>query len=324
MNKLRTIGDINPSVSRFDPDLAERLNKLAESPARGDPKTDPELPKFGDGFKFTVDDLVLRGNDDFYCNDKNVGQKYKGISTDAHVGVPVSLENCLKWAGDNNGVVATIPFLVAGLSVAQADNYLRQRWHTAYSEEFSGIDTEGVYKKGKPVVIVQHGIELLLPDRIRKAYNDGLTSQNGAKLTPDEWKKVLQAKNPLYTVQDVREGKVKNPFGCYRVVLGFDEAKATSSGYQDKDTFVNNDLVIARAGTLEYIEQYFENIKSGDTVCNGHRFGEIDPKISQGRVLFVDYDDFGLLGDYILDNYARFVVAPEAQGNNSLMGRAKK
>ena len=318
MNKLRTIGDINHS-SRFDPNLAERLNKLAESPSVSG--TNSEGRKNNSGvvsqtFTFAVDDLVLRGNDDFYCDEKNVGQQYKGIPENAYVGVPVSLENCLKWAGDNNGVVATIPFLVAGLSVAQADNYLRQRWHTAYSEEFSGIDTEGVYKKGKPVVIVQHGIELLLPDRIRKAYNDGLTSQNGAKLTPDEWKKVLQAKNPLYTVQDVREGKVKNPFGCYRVVLGFDEAKATSSGYQDKDTFVNNDLVIARAGTLEYIEPYFDNIQSGDTVCNGHRFGEIDPKISQGRVLFVNGSYYGLHG-VNLDGDARFVVAPEAQGNSS-------
>ena len=58
MNKLRTIGDINPSP-RFDSNLAERLNKLAESPARGDPKPGTEPPKFGDSFNVTVDDLVL-------------------------------------------------------------------------------------------------------------------------------------------------------------------------------------------------------------------------------------------------------------------------
>src|SRR3989344_4691063 len=289
MNKLRTIGDINHS-SRFDPNLAERLNKLAESPSVSG--TNSEGRKNNSGvvsqtFTFAVDDLVLRGNDDFYCDDKNVGQQYKGIPENAYVGVPVSLENCLKWAGDNNGVVATIPFLVAGLSVAQADNYLRQRWHTAYSEEFSGIDTEGVYKKGKPVVIVQHGIELLLPDRIRKAYNEGLTSQNGAKLTPDEWKKVLTAKNPLYTVEDVKKGKVKNPFGSYRVVLDFETAKATSSDYQEKQAFMTDDLVIARAGTLEYLEKYFDNIQSNNKVGNRHRLGEVAPRVAQGRVLFV-------------------------------------
>src|SRR3989344_3539374 len=307
MNKLRTIGDINPSVSRFDPDLAERLNKLAESPARGDPKTDPELPKFGDGFKFTVDDLVLRGNNDFYCDDKNVGQKYKGIAENAYVGVPVSLEKCLAWTSKNNGIVATMPLLIAGLSKAKPNNYLRQRFHTAYSEEFSGIDTEGVYSKGKPIVVVQHGIKLLLPDRIRKAYHEGLTPHNGAKLTPDEWKNVLNANTPLYTVQDVKKGKVKNPFENYRIVLGFDKAKATSSGCQDKNTFTNNDLVLARAGTLEYLEAYFDNIKSGDTVGNWHKFGEIDLRVSQGRVVFVDGSYNGLNGYYYLNNFARFV-----------------
>src|SRR3989338_8329291 len=271
--KLETIGDINNSP-RFDPNLAKRLNKLAESPAREDPKKGTELPKFGDGFKFTVDDLVLRGNNDFYCDDKNVGQKYKGIAENAYVGVPVSLEKCLAWTSKNNGVVATMPLLIAGLSKAKPNNYLRQRFHTAYSEEFSGIDTEGVYSKGKPIVVVQHGIKLLLPDRIRKAYHEGLTTHNGAKLTPDEWKNVLNANTPLYTVQDVKKGKVKNPFENYRIVLGFDKAKATISGYQDKNTFTNNDLVLARAGTLEYLEAYFDNIKSNNKVGNWYMFGE--------------------------------------------------
>ena len=304
MNKLRTIGDINP-YPRLDPDLAARLNKLAESPARGDP--DPEPPKFGDGSNVTVDDLVLRGNDDFYCNDKNVGQKYKGIPADSYVGVPVSLEKCLSWAGDNNGIVATLPYLIAGLSVAQADNYLRQRWHTAYSEEFSGVDTEGVYSKGKPIVIVQHVIQTLLPDRIRKAYSEGLIVQNGAKLSPEEWKNVLNANNPIYTVEDVKKGKVKNPFGNYRVVLDFETAKATSLGYQDKNTFTNNKLVIARAGTLDHLEAYFDNIQSGNTVGNWHKFGEMDPRLSQGRVMFVNYNNNGLVGDIELDGNARFV-----------------
>src|SRR3989344_8188307 len=323
--KLETIGDTKP-YPRFDPDLAGRLNKLAESPTRGDPKKGTELPKLGDGFNVTVDDLVLRCNDDFYCGDKNVGQKYKGIPADAHVGVPVSLEKCLAWAGSNNGIVATMPYLIAGLSVAQANNYLRWCFHTAYSEEFSGIDTEGIYSKGKPIVVVQHGIKLLLPDRIRKAYNEGLTAQNAARLQADEWKNVLNANTPLYTVQDVKKGKVKNPFENYRIVLGFDKAKATSSGYQDKNTFTNNDLVLARAGTLEYLEAYFDNIKhSYDTVGNWHKFGEIDPRVSQGRVLFVGSSGYGLSGDDYLNCGACFVgVAPEAQGKTSLKGRGKK
>src|SRR3989338_4610416 len=304
--KLETIGDINNSP-RFDPNLAKRLNKLAESPAREDPKKGTELPKFGDGFKFTVDDLVLRGNNDFYCDDKNVGQKYKGIAENAYVGVPVSLEKCLAWTSKNNGIVATMPLLIAGLSKAKPNNYLRQRFHTAYSEEFSGIDTEGVYSKGKPIVVVQHGIKLLLPDRIRKAYNEGLTPQNAARLQADEWKKLLTAKNPLYTVEDVKKGKVKNPFGSYRVVLDFETAKATSSDFQKKQAFMTNDLVIARAGTLEYLEKYFDNIQSNNKVGNRHRLGEVAPRVAQGRVLFVYFILSGLSGNLNLYFNACFV-----------------
>ena len=163
MNELRTIGDINHS-SRFDPDLAKRLNKLAESPSVSETNSEGITNNsrvVSQTFPFTVEDLVNRGNDDFYCDDKNVGQQYKGIPAYAYVGVPVSLENCLKWAGDNNGIVATMPYLIAGLSIAKPDNYLRQRFHTAYSEEFSGIDIEGVYSKGKPIVVVEHGIAIV-------------------------------------------------------------------------------------------------------------------------------------------------------------------
>ena len=69
----------------------------------------------------------------------------------------------------------------------------------------------------------------------------------------------------------------------------------------------NNDLVLARAGTLEYIEPYFDTIQSGNTVGNWHRFGKIDPRVSQGRVLFVYDGNNGLHGNFNLDNDARFV-----------------
>ena len=297
----------NAELSQREKSILERylarMSAVPTPPPNPEPNPQPDLAlsRLSGDFPFTVDDLLLSGNDDFYDESKNVGQKYKGIPADVYVGVPVSLEKCLQWTGNNNGVVATMPYLIAGLSKAKTENYLRQRFHTACSEEFSGIDTEGIYSKGKPIVVVQHGIEVLIPDRIRKAYSEGLTPHNGAKLTPDEWKKVLTAKSPIYTVEDVKKGKVKNPCGSYRVVLGFDKAKATTSNYQDKNTFTNNELVIARVGTLEHLEKYFDNVQSGDTVGNWHRFGEIDPKVPQGRVLFVD-------GSYINGLYVGYLT----------------
>src|SRR3989338_7462257 len=139
--KLETIGDIN-NFSRSDSNLAERLNKLAENPSVSGTNSEGRTNNsrvVSQTFPFTVDDLVLRGNDDFYDESRNVGQQYEGIPADVYVGVPVSLENCLKWAGDNNGIVATMPYLIAGLSKAGSDNYLRQGFHNAYSEEVSGI-----------------------------------------------------------------------------------------------------------------------------------------------------------------------------------------
>ena len=228
--------------------------------------------------------------------------KYAGLFNEA----PLD-EKTLEWAGKNNGIVATMPYLIAGLSRAKPDNYLRKCFHTCYSEEFSGVDTEGVYKKGESIVIVQHGIEVLTPNRIRKAYTEGLTLQNGARLTPDEWKKVLTVSTPLYTVDDVKKGNVKNPFGRYRVVLSFDTAKTTISDHQPKNVFMNNDLVLARAGKLEYMESCFDNIQSGGTVSNRHRFREIDPRVPQGRVLFVKTFEIGFDGSNNLSNFSRFV-----------------
>ena len=277
-------------------------------------------------FPFSVDDLVNSGKDDFYDESRNNPKVYAGLSETAYVGVPVSLEKCLSWVQLRNGVVATMPYLVAGLSVAKSDNYLRQRWHTACSEELVGIDTVGIVNRGKPVVIVQHGNLILTPDRIRTAYNTGLTKQNAAILHPQqEIDTILRGTHPvtggsinLYTVDDIKKGKVKSPFGYYAVVLDFETAKDTLSNYQDKKTFLKNELVIARAGTLDYLEKYFDNIQSENTVGNWHRFNEIDPKQAQGRVLFVTNNNNGLSGNFDLNYYARFVgVAPEAQDKKS-------
>ena len=45
---------------------------------------------------------------------------------------------------------------------------------------------------------------------------------------------------------------------------------------------MENPLVIARAGTLKHLDDYFEKAKSSDKVGNWHRFGEIDFRQPQG------------------------------------------
>ena len=80
----------------------------------------------------------------------------------------------------------------------------------------------------------------------------------------------------LYTVDDVKRG-IPEPFGRYAVWMPAEAAKTTASNWHKKKEFMENPLVIARAGTLEHIEAYFEKAKHTDgTVGNWHRFGEID------------------------------------------------
>ncbi len=278
-----------------------------------------EIPVFP-----TVEDLLNFGNDDFYDESRNTGRKYAGISENAYVGVPESLEKCLSWVKLRNGVVASMPYLIGGLSKVQSNHWLRWRWHTCYSEENVGIDKNGKFaNKGKPVIVVVHCGGILTPERIRKAYNEGLTPQKAARFEDSEFSDLLEGKLPsgekiqLYTVDDVKNGRIPEPFGRYAVVItDFEKAKATINGYQDKTNFMSNDLVIARAGTLEYLDAYFENIKSDkEKVGNWHKFSEVDPEVSQGRLSFVGVScGSSLCGSGGICSNGRFVVvAPEAR-----------
>ena len=115
----------------------------------------------------------------------------------------------------------------------------------------------------------------------------------------------------LYNVDDVKKG-IPEPFGRYAVWMPAETAKATASGYHKKKDFMENTLVIARAGTLEHLDDYFDKAKSSDKVGNWCRLGEIDFRQPQGRLLFV-YGTHGGLGGYLNLSNGRFVgVAPEA------------
>lgn len=316
---------MSSDLSSGEMSILERyLARKNAVPAKPPEDPDSKPPKKDErDFPFTIEDLVNRGNDDFYSTDKNA----QGIN----VGISISLRKTLKYFG-SEGVVASMPYLIGGLSIANTDNFLRKNWHTALSEEDVGIDKKGKFVgKGKPILIVEHGGGILLPDRIDKAYTDGLTPQNAARFTPKEFDDLLEGVLPsgerivLYSVNDVKEGKVKNPFGRYAVWLPFETAKTTNSGWHNKHDFINNDLVIARAGTTKYLNNYFEKVKHNDrTVGNWHRFNEIDPNVPQGRVLFVDDNCSGLNGDSNLNGSGRFGgVAPEALKNKSRSGARK-
>jgi len=292
----------------------ELIDRWAWTPSKGVPKKEEPKILVPKSFNFSIDDLVSNPQAPFY-SDKKEGDKF--------VGAPIAFQEALNYAGEE-GIVANMPFLIAGKSVANKNNYLWKTWFTCNSEEHCGM------KDGSPVIIVVHGGGILTPERIKQAYKDGLTSAHAASLSSDEWNGLLEGELPngdktnLYELSDVKEGKIPEPFGKYAVILPFELAKNTNSSRHNKTEFMENHLVIARAGTLEHLDAYFEKAKHSteNNVGCYHRFNEVNPAQAQGRLLYLNDNYSGLVGNGNLDFNGRFVgVAPKAHVVRG--GRAK-
>ena len=276
------------------------------------PEKIPPKPLSQSSYK--IEDLITKGKE-FESEAKNQA----GLL----IGIPTALREALQYTTPN-GVVASMPYHIAGKAKADKSNYLWKKWFTALSEENVGMDQKGAFtKKGKPVVVVVHSGGILIPDRIEKEYDRGLSAQNTAKYTIKEFDDLLSGKLPsgetieIYTVDQVKRKEIPNPFGRYGVALDFEIAKSVKYDHNyKKGEFVGNPLVLARTGTPEYLEDYFEKAQehSQHFVRNWHRFHQIDYEQPQGRLLFVGNTNGGLDGYFSLDGYGRFVgVAPEVQ-----------
>ena len=300
---------------RLEEEKRKRSKKKGVRKKKTDEDSTPTID-IDTSFPFSVEDLVERGKE-FYSADRD--------GKNQEIGVSVSLRTALKWSLEHDGVVATMPFLIAGLSIADLNNYLRKEWHTTRTEEYSGIDIDGVLgSAGEPVVVTLHGGGILTPGRILKAINEGVTPKGNAVLTSEEFNQVLRGSVlpekykpfPFYTVDDVKNDKVSSPFGRYAVWLPLDMAESTQVGPNNKKEFMKNNLVLARAGTPRYIEQYFDNVQAESLlVCNYHRFKEINPKVSQVRMLFINNTNAGLDGGYTLCGASRYVAVGRKKKN---------
>lgn len=259
-------------------------------------------------------DALIKNGKEFHSEQKDAKGRY--------IGLAIALQEAYDQMGSNE-LIATLPYLIAGKAQADKSNYLWQKWFNGLSEENAGIDKNGyLVSRGSGIVIILHGRGILTADRIKQAYSEGLTPQGAAKFTDDEFDNLIRGFLPngenidLYPVDDVFKGKILNPFENYAIWMPAETARRTYSGYHKKEKFMENHLVIARAGTLEHLDKYFDKAKDSDReVGCYHRFEEIDFRQPQGRVLFVGKDCNGLLGGFSLNDDSRFVgVAPEAPG----------
>ena len=233
--------------------------------------------------------------------------------------MPIALRRAEEHAG-SSGIVVNLPEFIAAKAKADKNHAFWNDWYTVQTEEDIGIDITGkFYTRGTPILVVMHGGGILLPERIEAAHTMGLLN-GSAKFQENEFEDLLKGNIygksfPLYRIAEVKKG-VSNLPHQFGVVMPYKIAQRTNSGYHQKDPFLKNPLVLARAASsLDHLENYYEKAKASDNnLGNWHPFKNRDASVPRGRVFFVNSTYNGLYGNSSLNDNGRFVgVAPEVQ-----------
>lgn len=121
----------------------------------------------------------------------------------------------LKQARDKDSRVATLPDLV-NYRLTCPDLRLWEHRFITSSEESCGPNTfRAKYVTNAPVYAIAHGNATILknPERVKKAFEQGLTQQGGAVLTPEEFRLVITGHDgqfPVLTVNDFLDATKKD------------------------------------------------------------------------------------------------------------------
>ncbi len=208
----------------------------------------------------------------------------------------LAFRQALNYAGDE-GFVASLPQLLHARVNAGYDNIVWNTWFSANSEE-SVVTTP----QGSPVVVTVHGggifgntarIERALRADLSRHNVHGLTGQYAAKITPQEARGLLRGRLPdgtefpLYEYGEFRKGVGGLPWR-YGVVLDFQTAKASATGYAPFDELRDDPVTICRAGGVEAAAAYLEKARNRNDTSRmqvSHRHNAIDPAQPQTRLL---------------------------------------
>jgi hypothetical protein len=251
----------------------------------------------------------------------NRGKGFRNDYNNKFLGLAESLQEAMDFAG-TDGSVASLPYLVAGKALAGIDNYLWKNAFTALSSENIGIDKRGIYvKPGNAVLITIHGVGVLTPERLGVEDRRNLYSPLAAVYDYEEFDDLCKGRLPngefiqIYPIDAVQKGLITDVFGSYGIALDFATARYTTSYFFNKKEFMQNPLVLARVGTLEYLEAYFDKAKEDkELVANFHRLREVVSEIPQYHPLLVLKGCSGLDALSEQAYYNRFVaVQPEVQ-----------
>ena len=253
-----------------------------------------------------------------------------------------ALKDALRYAGED-GFVASLPQLLHARVNADYDNIVWNTWFTANSEE-SVVTTP----QGHHVVVVVHGGGIFAtPKRLERSYradldrsnSNGLTGQYAAKITSGEARDLLDQGKlpdgsaiPMYAYDEISQGISEMPTR-HGIVLDYQLAKKSTSGYELFRNLRRDPLMIARAGGPEAAEAYLDKAAARHgtrRMGSFHPFNRIDPDQPQTRLLNLGgnqgglnsegkdeglglgYDlDWGISGNNGLVDMARYVaVAP--------------
>ncbi len=237
-------------------------------------------------------------------------------------GVGDAYRRALRFASRRNGFVASLPQLVDARLMADGSDFVWTNWFTANSEEDFGVT-----KQGSLVVAVTHGGGILssTPNRVQRAYQEGLTNIYAARFTPKEWRGLLNGRlsNQVLTFEDF--DNARNLPDRYTVVLDFNPTKDLPSGVQSVDSLRDNKLFIVRAGgraRANAILDKFLRVYNRTEYGNWHCLKETDPRVAQGRLLYLGYDcSDGFYGSYYLSSDGRFVAGVSAGGAQLVLPR---
>lgn len=211
----------------------------------------------------------------------------------------------------NYGLVATMPELIAA-KIASAplkedghydlSHKIWQKGYDVHTEEHTGGDKNGVfYEANAPLTVIINGGGLLNPHNLKiisydmPFYDDptvlvGFDSSDESKEVKRSleriWTSTLEGlsqgeffgeRMPVYMIEDLLAGTKQVTEHNSAIIMPYELVQNSANGFMDKQTWMNDPLVIARFGGKEHLENYFDRAKHSDKL-----FGNVHKNYSGG------------------------------------------